>query len=499
MQGNWCTAEWCSALSSSSAVWQLVLLWALGAVIGWLLPRPKSTPSSWLNIASAFSPTSWRRVALAWHGAIIMREIWYHYCCPGTFRRLAAAVMNLAAGKGWHFDFPSASQPGAVQGTPCDPKLAEVDSGADNAWYVTAKDLEFYKRSVETTAAPTRENPAWEVLMDREIPGVVKYTAWRRYLANGKTEYKSITVSPDVTAEEFMDMYMDDDNRPNWDTMIIHNEMLESGNSAQRQQVVRWIRRFPFSFISDREYIIAKRLFREKENLYGITKSIEHPRAPANSDVVRMDVFYSMWRSKTVPCPWNSGAPACETVLLHHEQMKIPENLSRFAVKHGMWGFVRKLSSETPKFVEGRRKRCDPYQADPQAYGMGMKPNPPCLDLPSTGTKSALDMRRTDTSTSALSSLTTQSSTDTGELDAAYRYSTGGAMQRTKSGKLRGLAAFAIASGLAVLLRHSVSSEKLPGSSRGKMPRMGSSNSIKQMRRTRTQTAFSEGAITEGF
>ncbi len=33
---------------------------------------------------------------------------------------------------------------------------------------------------------------------------------------NGKTEYKSITYAPDATAEEFMDMYFDDDNRPNW-------------------------------------------------------------------------------------------------------------------------------------------------------------------------------------------------------------------------------------------------------------------------------------------
>jgi hypothetical protein len=33
---------------------------------------------------------------------------------------------------------------------------------------------------------------------------------------NGKTEYKSVTISPDATAEEFMDLYLDDDNRPNW-------------------------------------------------------------------------------------------------------------------------------------------------------------------------------------------------------------------------------------------------------------------------------------------
>lgn len=32
--------------------------------------------------------------------------------------------------------------------------------------------------------------------------------------------------------------------------MIVQHEVLEHGDFAQRQQVVRWIRKFPFSFIS---------------------------------------------------------------------------------------------------------------------------------------------------------------------------------------------------------------------------------------------------------
>jgi hypothetical protein len=33
---------------------------------------------------------------------------------------------------------------------------------------------------------------------------------------NGKTEYKSVTIAPDTSAEEFMDMYFDDEFRPKW-------------------------------------------------------------------------------------------------------------------------------------------------------------------------------------------------------------------------------------------------------------------------------------------
>jgi hypothetical protein len=90
-----------------------------------------------------------------------------------------------------------------------------------------------------------------------------------------------------------------------------------------------------------------------------------------------MDVFWSMWRSRAVPCPWSSGRPATETVLLHHEQFKIPERLARFAVSHGMWGFIKKLSSTVPQYVEARRRRCDPFKEDAGAYGAGFAPNPP--------------------------------------------------------------------------------------------------------------------------
>ena len=35
-------------------------------------------------------------------------------------------------------------------------------------------------------------------------------------MQDGKTEYKSVTVAEDSTAEEFMDFYLDDDTRPKW-------------------------------------------------------------------------------------------------------------------------------------------------------------------------------------------------------------------------------------------------------------------------------------------
>lgn len=67
-------------------------------------------------------------------------------------------------------------------------------------------------------------------------------------------------------------------------------------------------------------------------------QAVTHPREYRNSSVVRMDTFWSHWQSRAAECPWGSGKPATETVLLHHEDFKIPERLARFAVIHGGLG-----------------------------------------------------------------------------------------------------------------------------------------------------------------
>lgn len=60
---------------------------------------------------------------------------------------------------------------------------------------------------------------------------------------------------------------------PHQDSMIVHHEVVEHGDFAQRQQVVRWVRRFPFKFLSDREYTIARRMYKGADGaLYGLTK-----------------------------------------------------------------------------------------------------------------------------------------------------------------------------------------------------------------------------------
>eukprot|EP01026_Neomeris_dumetosa_P084833 TRINITY_DN9993_c1_g1_i1.p1 TRINITY_DN9993_c1_g1~~TRINITY_DN9993_c1_g1_i1.p1 ORF type:complete len:430 (-),score=42.34 TRINITY_DN9993_c1_g1_i1:527-1765(-) len=237
-------------------------------------------------------------------------------------------------------------------------------------WHITKQDLEFFlTRSRESVDG---QNP-WEVLMEKKVAGKLKYWAKRRRQAGGKTEYLSSSVISGVSAEEAMDFYLYDTYRPKWDGLIRHVEVIEQGDHDKRCQVVRWLRTFPFVFLNDREYIIARRRFVGKNGeLYGITKTIDHPRAPARGNVVRMQQFFSMWKIRNVSNPWNSRQECCEILLLHFEDFGIPEHLARFAVKVGMWGFIKSMLPAMQRFSQERRMRVDPRQEDFATFGSGI-------------------------------------------------------------------------------------------------------------------------------
>ena len=56
-------------------------------------------------------------------------------------------------------------------------------------------------------------------------------------MQNGKTEYKSVTVAEDSTAEEFMDFYLDDDTRATW--VSPHTLTRQQGLAAENQNPSR--------------------------------------------------------------------------------------------------------------------------------------------------------------------------------------------------------------------------------------------------------------------
>jgi len=331
----------------------VVPIWLFGAIVGLLIPRPRlSSQGSRIGVMmSAYVPYL-RQLVLWVHAGMIAREVWNWFKSGGT----RAPASNKGSGVQ---SFDSLSR-----------GLATVPE-EEGDWYITRSDLDFFRDRVEKDT-PVPGSGSWEMICDKRTDDL-EYTSYRRGLPDGTTEYKSTTISYDATAPEFMDFFLNDPLRKEWDGMITHTEVVEDGNFAQREQVVRWLRSFPFSFMTDREYVLARRVFTVGDASYGITKSVVHPDAPTGS-VIRVDDYHSMWRSRTIPSPRGNGELACETVLLHCENMKVPERLARFAVRHGMWGFVKKMGPSTRQFLNERRSRADPVSPR----------TPPPFLLPST-------------------------------------------------------------------------------------------------------------------
>lgn len=95
--------------------------------------------------------------------------------------------------------------------------------------------------------------------------------------------------------------------------MVYHHEVLEHGDFSQRQQVVRWIRRFPFAFLSDREYTIARREFKEGDAIYACTKVWRFDAVSALLFIPQqlrsyvygsLDACCSAYSAAQLPCCW---------------------------------------------------------------------------------------------------------------------------------------------------------------------------------------------------
>lgn len=180
-------------------------IWALGAILGLLLPRPKFI-SQWLKSEEVSS----RPLA-----------------------DLAPAGDDLA----------SYGDVAPVQNLPEFPET-------QNTWYITTEDVEFFRDTVEVDKVEKRLltgniGPEWSVMYDKDIPGEVRYVAYSRWLPNGTTEYLSITISPNMSAQEFTEFCLDDDMRPNWETgsKLKEVHVVEQADVASGEQVVVWKRR----------------------------------------------------------------------------------------------------------------------------------------------------------------------------------------------------------------------------------------------------------------
>lgn len=202
---------------------------------------------------------------------------------------------------------------------------------------ITEEDLHNLWRLVEMKDG----GPSWKLMMDRSTP-TMSYQAWQRDPEVGPPLYRSRTVYEDATPELVRDFYWDDEFRSKWDDMLVHSETIEECPTTGTM-VVRWIRKFPF-FVSNREYIIGRRIWEFEGSYYCVTKGIPWPSIPKCEKPIRVDLYYSSWYIRAVESRRGDGQQtACEVLFFHHEDMGIPRELAKLGVRQGMWGVVKKM------------------------------------------------------------------------------------------------------------------------------------------------------------
>jgi hypothetical protein len=184
---------------------------------------------------------------------------------------------------------------------------------------------------------------AWIKMMEKSLPNMT-YQAWRRDPPNGPPQYQSSTIFENATPDEVRDFFGDDEFRISnkWDDMLISYKTLEECQTTGTMKV-HWVRKFPF-FCSDREYIIARRIWKLGSAYYCVTKGVPCSSIPRRNKPRRVDLYYSSWCIRAVESRrGNGGSTACEILLFHHEDMGIPYEIAKIGIRQGMWGCVKRI------------------------------------------------------------------------------------------------------------------------------------------------------------
>ncbi|GMJ08328.1 hypothetical protein like AT4G14500 [Hibiscus trionum] len=318
-------------------IWLAVMI---GLVIGWAW-RPRWTSLVFLGLRSKFrfvwtAPPGFgaRRLWLAFTALSVFsvcRTVFSNFI-KGRARKSTAGASNSAAPLQPPSPTVRVSPEGAASTVSSSIKAEEGQQDL-----VTEIDLAHLLHLLEGKEGEME----WQHMMVKTTPNM-SYQAWRHEPENAPAIYRSRTVFEDATPELVRDFFWDDEFRPKWDTMLSYVKILEECPRTGIM-IVHWIKKFPF-FCSDREYIIARRIWETGNAYYCVTKGVSYPGLQKHNKPRRVELYFSSWAIRAVESRKGDGQmSACEVALVHYEDMGIPKDVAKLGVRHGMWGTVKKL------------------------------------------------------------------------------------------------------------------------------------------------------------
>ncbi|GLU04135.1 hypothetical protein SLE2022_212980 [Rubroshorea leprosula] len=201
----------------------------------------------------------------------------------------------------------------------------------------------------------TDGGPQWLLMMKSSTP-TLEYQAWYRDPQTGPTQYRTRTVFHNIETDVLRDFFWDDEYRKQWDGMLIYFKTLQIYPQTGTM-IVHWIRKLPL-ISSEREYVMIRRIWEHESTYYCLAKGTEDPSLPRQKNRKRVENYYSSWRIRAVDS--EVGRTASEVLLFHQEDLGMPKELVKVAVRAGMWGLVKKLDAKAQAYSLARAKGTPP-------------------------------------------------------------------------------------------------------------------------------------------
>lgn len=194
---------------------------------------------------------------------------------------------------------------------------------------------------------------AWEPFIIEE-----DLTVWKMQDANYKTTglfcYKLYGKYDDITADDFLQVFLDTENRTKWDTHAADLKVIDS-EPATQSEVIYWETRWPTLF-SNRDYVFKRRYYKDEVNqvIIVMNKSTEHPLYPPTSAKARVTEY---WSYMVIKAKNNMDEPGMEFSLTYYDNpgIALPSALSLWVTVQGMPEYLKRLRIEALAIGEKRK------------------------------------------------------------------------------------------------------------------------------------------------
>lgn len=129
----------------------------------------------------------------------------------------------------------------------------------------------------------------WQLLSEQDNCTVY----YKRHGCDGLYQYKVIGSYNDITARDFMDVQVNNEERKTWDLYALELKTIDR-DVTTGSEIVHWVLKFPFP-MTNREYVFVRRswISSNDDAIVLINRSVEHPSVPQTRRYVRVKHYFS--------------------------------------------------------------------------------------------------------------------------------------------------------------------------------------------------------------